>query len=197
MSRREIVRVIKEVKTGNITLLRHYDDEAYINMGGSEGQYIGIELVDGLELVLQQNKELKKDNQRLQRKVKEPISVDRIAGLTADKVEGLELPKITFDGRYLTVVDNGTTMEVPILPANELTSIEDHEKVVSQLEALKKKVKELDLKSYGIAGHTVGIEKLEEKVAELEKRPVLHLDEEGNLTVEAKGIKRYVATSRT
>ena len=117
------------------------------------------------------NQNLEKDNLRLQRKVKEPISVDRIEGLE-EKLKG-------FKGG-LSVAQHEEARQL-LLNKPSHPSIEDHEKVVSQLEALKKAVSrnkiELvtkETKLLLLLDRVKKLEKLEEKVAELEKKPFIN-----------------------
>ena len=162
-----------------------------------------------LELLIRSFEELKKDNQRLQRKVKEPISVDRIEGLE-EKLEKqypyVRPDKITPAGyiEFLVRHDKMDVEEAKELcrvkfnghPANNLfrktptgltsgVTIEDHE-------ALKKNFEELvnivDMNSDSTRDILTGSQKLggmvaelKEKVAELEKRGYPYTLKDGSL----------------
>ena len=133
--------------------------------------------------LIQENKELKKDkqslikdNQRLQRKVKEPISVDRIDGLkeyvcnVSSDPTALKFVEIPTGPNPLVTIEEFKSLQLDVDLVLDLK--EDHEKVVSQLEALKTQVQELaDEVENHRAFKYAPIQKLEEKVAELEKRP--------------------------
>ena len=144
--------------------------------------------IDYFKQLEKDNQSLIKDNQRLQRKVKEPISVDRIEGLES-KISGVAAAAALTHG--LVSVKSGVGIDAP--------SIEDHEALKKRVEEQVIRINECfyDMNRFeflvdgktsrhhgikGIAQEALDRNKLlEDRVAELEKRPFI--DKDGALNI--------------